>query len=140
MPSKIGQKYKIEPKPKLKLVLDNLAENGGMMGQAIKDAGYSQTVVKSPTKLTKGKGWQKLIEQKVKDSKLIKVLNEGLDAGKRVFKNNNETGEIEDMGIEADYATRHKYLDTGLKIKGYYPKEGNTTAIQINVNRFKDYE
>jgi hypothetical protein len=140
MPATKGQKYNIEPKPKLTKVLDNLAENGGIMGKAILDAGYSKTVAKSPTKLTKGKGWQKLISTQLKDTKLMTVLNEGLKAGKRIFKNNNETGEIEDLGVEPDYATRHKYLETGLKLKGYYPKEGNQTNVQINMNKFDEYK
>ena len=77
---------------------------------------------------------------RIQDDKLFKVLDEGLSAGKRIFKNNNESGEIEDMGIEADYAVRHKYLETGLKVKSYFPKEGNQTNVQVNINRFKEYE
>ena len=82
----------------------------------------------------------KTVADSLPDKKLIEVHLEGLEAGKRVFKNNNETGEIEDMGVEPDYAVRHKYLDSAYKIKNYYPKEGNTTAIQVNINKFKDYE
>jgi hypothetical protein len=55
---------------------------------------------------------------------------EGLEAGKHIFKNNNESGEIEDMGIEADYAVRHKYLDTALKLKGSY-EEDKQKSINI---------
>ena len=82
----------------------------------------------------------KTVADSIPDKKLIEVHLEGLEAGKRVFKNNNETGEIEDMGVEADYAVRHKYLDSAYKIKGFYPKEGSQTNVQININRFKDYE
>ena len=82
----------------------------------------------------------KTFADRVPDDKLFKVLDEGLEAGKRIFKNNNESGEIEDLGVEPDFPTRHKYLETGLKIKNYFPKEGNTTAIQVNINKFKEYE
>jgi len=71
------------------------------------------------------------IAERIPDELLEKVHLEGLNAGKRVFKNNNETGEIEDLGVEPDYAIRHKYLDSGYKLKGSYAAEKN---INLNVN------
>src|SRR3990167_5766066 len=82
----------------------------------------------------------KTVADSLPDKDLIKVHKEGLQAGKHIYKNNNETGEIEDMGVEADYAVRHKYLETAYKIKNYFPKDSPTTAVQVNINRFKDYE
>jgi hypothetical protein len=77
----------------------------------------------------------KSIADRIPDELLERVHLEGLDAGKHTYKNNNETGEIEDMGVEPDYGVRHKYLDTAYKLKNLYPKEGGGgTAIQINVN------
>ena len=82
----------------------------------------------------------KTVADSLPDKDLIKVHKEGLQAGKHIYKNNNETGEIDDLGVEPDYAVRHKYLETAYKIKNYFPKEGNTTAVQVNISRFKDYE
>lgn len=111
-----------------------MGENGGIISRAMETAEYAPSIIHATEKLTNSKGWKELIDQHIPDKKLAKVLNEGLESGKRVFKNNNETGEIEDMGIEPDYATRHKYLETGLKLKGHYvgleenkPKQSNTT-------------
>lgn len=62
---------------------------------------------------------------------LAKVHLEGLTATKKVFKNNNATGEIETVAEEPDYAVRHKYLDTAYKIKGSYAPE---KSINLNLN------
>ena len=70
------------------------------------------------------------LAERIDDDKLYKVLDEGLEAGKTVFKNNNSTGEIEEVGYEADYAVRHKYLDTALKIKGAYAPD---KSINLNI-------
>lgn len=71
----------------------------------------------------------KSIADRIPDDKLHEVLMEGLQAGKTVYKNNNATKEVEEVGYEADYAVRHKYLDTALKLKGAYE-----TDEQKNVN------
>lgn len=62
----------------------------------------------------------KSIADKIPDDRLLEVHLEGLEAGKHIYKNNNESGEIEDMGVEPDYAVRHKYLESGYKLKGLY--------------------
>lgn len=135
-----GQKYNIEPRPRIKKVFQKVLENNGKSVSKAMEGIYPESTRKNPQQITRSKGWNILLKREIKDEKLVNVLNEGLDAGKKIFRNNNETKEIEEVGYDADYATRHKYLETGLKLKGYYPKEGNQTAIQINVNKFKDYE
>lgn len=67
----------------------------------------------------------------IPDELLKKTHLEGLKAGKKIFKNNNATGEIEEVGIEPDYATRHKYLDSGYKLKGLYAPEKH---VNLNLN------
>lgn len=120
MPAVKGQKYNIEPKPKIKKVFDKVVNNGQTVGEAVKEVYQSK---RNTTVITKSKSWDILLKKHIPDSKLAIVLMEGLEAGKHIYKNNNETGEIEDMGIEADYAVRHKYLETGLKLKNKFPKE-----------------
>lgn len=53
---------------------------------------------------------------RISDDKLEQVLNEGLDATKTIVADGS-------MSMEADYSTRHKYLDTAAKIKGLYAPE-----------------
>lgn len=85
---------------------------------------------------------------RIQDDKLFKVLDEGLEATKMQgvggMAINMKGGDVESMGhtdmVVADYAVRHKYLETGLKVKSYFPKDGNQTNVQININRFKEYE
>lgn len=60
----------------------------------------------------------KSIAESIPDSLLLKVHLEGLEASKKVVKTDPETGESEEIGVMPDYATRHKYLDTGYKLKG----------------------
>jgi len=74
---------------------------------------------------------KKTIADQIPDELLVKTHLEGLKAGKHIYKNNNESGEIEDLGVEADYATRHKYLESGYKVKGTFAPDKN---INLNVN------
>lgn len=73
----------------------------------------------------------KSIADSIPDKDLIRVHKEGLEASKKVFKNNNESGEIELVGEEPDYAVRHKYLDSAYKLKGVYAPE---KSISLNLN------
>ena len=73
----------------------------------------------------------KSIADSLPDEDLIKVHKEGLNASKEVWKNNNESGEIEKVSEEPDYATRHKYLDSAYKLKGVYAPEKIKTEISL---------
>src|SRR3990167_1871827 len=105
---------------------------GSSLTNAMKEVGYSESTAKRTNKLTNTDGWQELLQKHIPDNKLSKVLDEGLEAGKKVFKNNNATKQVEEVGYEPDYAVRHKYLETALELKGKYPKEDAPT-MQINL-------
>lgn len=118
MSNKKGQKYNIEPKLEHKEVFDKVVKDSKSMGQAITEVYGSKY---NPTVLKKTKGFQKLLST-IKDEKILLrwedwALNEekdrrlAFDAGKEIMKINNR-----------------------------YPKEGNQTNIQVNVNKFKEYE
>lgn len=62
---------------------------------------------------------------------LAKIHREGLEAGHKIFKNNNATKQVEEVGFEPDYATRHRYLDSAYKLKGSYAPE---KSVNVNVN------
>lgn len=121
------------PTLKQKAVFNKLGETGGVISRAMEGI-YANP--QKTEKLTQSNGWKELVDKFIPDKKLAKVLDEGLDAGKRIFKNNNETGEIEDMGIEPDYAVRHKYLETGLKLKGHYVPEDSDKPKENVYNFF----
>lgn len=114
----------------------NVHSQGGKSNKEVIAANIANELLEKPSII---EAIEKFAD-KIPEEKLLTVLKEGLDAGKSIYKNNNSTGEVEEVGYEADYAVRHKYLDTGLKLKGFYPKEGNQTNVQVNINRFKEYE
>lgn len=64
------------------------------------------------------------LAERISTDKLEEVLNEGLAAYKSV-----KIGEDGAQTIDPDFAVRHKYLDTALKIKGIYD-----TDEQKNIN------
>jgi hypothetical protein len=94
-----------------------LADNGGSsIGEVMKQAGYSDTVVKSPSKVTRTRGWQEAMEAAgITPNKLFRVMNDGLKAEKVTT---SLSGDIVDRS--PDMAIRHKYLDTALKVAGAY--------------------
>lgn len=86
-------------------------------GEILKEVGYSESVSESPSLVTKSKGFQQLLEDAgVTDEKLAEVMNEGLSATKAVVMGTKSEESFVD--IQPDYAIRHKYLETSLKVKG----------------------
>ncbi len=107
---------------KQKKAFKEMVENGSTKKAALIKAGYSENTAKAPTKVTNSDGWQELLQKHIPDSKLAKVLDEGLKA-------------VTEKGLE-DYSVRHKYLETGLRIKGKNPKEDSPTiALQVNLTQ-----
>lgn len=117
---------------KQKAAFKLIMENHGNVSKTMRDVGYDDTTAKNPKNLTESKGWLELVEEHLPDTLLTKVHKEGLKAVKKQFKNNNTTGQIEEVGEEPDYAVRHKYLDTAYKIKG---KVVDKFDIDVDVNR-----
>ncbi len=127
---------KIMANARQKLAVKYMAE-GMTEEKALLKAGYSASYARSGN-IKIRTGFNDLLEKNLPDAMLFKVHKEGLGASKKVFKNNNESGEVELVGEEPDYSTRHKYLDSAYKIKGKYPKEGTNVAIQINISKILD--
>lgn len=104
---------KIEPKDNRRIrVVKELVENGGALGPAIRKAGYSEAVAKTPKKLTDGDRFQELLEEYIPESKLLKVQNEGLAAEKHERVGKDSYRKV------ADHQTRHLFLRTGLQLRG----------------------
>ncbi len=113
------------PTIKQKLALSKIVENRGNISKSMLEAGYNETTAKNPKNLTESKGWKELLDKSISDRKLIKVLDDGLEA-------------INEREIP-DYAVRHKYLETGLKLKSRFPKEESPLlAVQFNIDEDRE--
>lgn len=58
---------------------------------------------------------------------IVSRLVEGLGADTTVALMHQKTGEVHERTY-TDYATRHKYLDTAIRLAGGYPKSGDARA------------
>lgn len=123
-------------------VLENLGNNEPKpIGEILRESGYADNTADTPSNVTESKGFIQILEDAgVTDDKISRILNEGLEASKPVYKNNNATKTIEHVGDVPDFAIRHKYLETAVKVKGYStekPPAGdiyNTFIQQNNIN------
>lgn len=115
---------------KQKTAAKNLLENPGKpIGQAMLEAGYDEATAKNPKDLTDSKGFQEIMTKAgITDQKLAKVLHDGLDAKKSVWAGQ---GDDKDVVEVADHPTRHKYLETGLKLKGLMQQGDQTQIFQF---------
>lgn len=76
---------------------------------------------------------------RIPDDLLERVHLEGLEATKKIFKNNNESGEIEMVAEEPDFQSRHKFLDSAYKLKGMYAPE-KSVSLNIDIPNNNDPE
>lgn len=96
---------------------------GSTIVSAMRKAGYAASTSSRTNKLTRTKGWEELVENFISDRKLAKVHSEGLEATKYESRLSGK-GESELMEVP-DYSVRHKYLESGYKVKGKYGNDGN---------------
>jgi len=85
--------------------------NGMPITRAMKAVNYADTTAGNTNKLTASKGWKELIDKYISEKALMKVHKEGLGAYRTEKEGDNEVR-------IPDFATRHKYLETGYKIRG----------------------
>lgn len=105
-----------KPTPRMVKAAAIMVENGGKQGPALREAGYSEAIVNSPSKITRSQAFQQLmIDMGVDDNRLIGVLKDGLEATKTVIIAKDEDAFADQV---ADHRTRHKYLETGLRLSG----------------------
>ena len=145
------------PTYKQKLVASKLVENGGNIGKAMVDAGYSPATAKTPQKITKSKGWQELMQGYFPDEELVKAHRSLLDAEKQstyTFSKSDSNRSIKEIiesipsnkliyvrktkthkiayYAEPDNVTISKALDLAYKVKGYYHPSGNNNLGRTN--------
>ncbi len=107
------------PTLKQQKAIDKVVENHGNISKSMRDAGYDETTAKNPKNLTESKAWKEAMGL-VKDDKILKRW-EGW-----ALKENKDKRLSLDAGKEI------------MKIKNRYPKEGNVTAIQVNVGQDRE--
>lgn len=105
--------------------------NGGNGAKALRDANYDESTVINSHKVTKSKGFIEVLEEAgITDVKLSKVMDEGLGATRAVVMGTKSDESFVD--IQPDYAVRHKYLETAIKVKGHISSEKDYGATTYN--------
>jgi len=133
---------------KQKLVASKVVDNR-TIEQAMVEAGYSPKT--ASTNLTQSKGWQELMDKYLPDEKIMQKVDEGLEATKVISaivinKKDSPTSQAMGEGLPdansrtndfidvPDYAVRHKYVETSLKIKGRLVEPTDKdTPLQVNL-------
>lgn len=101
---------------------------GKSISQSMREVGYAESTARRTDHLTRSDGWKELMEKSLSDKSLLKVHKEGLESMSVRFTPEGEQIEV------ADYATRHKYLESGYKIKGRMKEpEGENKTLIINI-------
>ena len=101
---------------KQKAVAKKILENPSKpLGQAMREAGYSENSAIAPTKnLTSSEGWQELMNKYLPDPDVFEVHQQGLKANKIISSHTEPDYEY------PDHAIRLKSVDLAYKVKGYY--------------------
>jgi hypothetical protein len=98
-----------------------LVENGGSLGEVMKQAGYSPNTAKTPTKLTNSKGWIELMDKYLPDDEMLAVHQRALHATKIHGSLTEPDREVEDI------PTQLKAIELGYKVK--------RKLSEVNVNQ-----
>ena len=122
-------------KLKQKLIASKIFENGRIsVSKAMKEVGYSDAYSTHPDKLTKTKSWIELMEKYLPDEKIVRKIDEGLEANRVISAVNTgkeASGATSDFIEVPDFAIRHKYVETSLKIKGKLDNKGEDSPSLI---------
>lgn len=125
---------------KQKLVASKIVETRCSTKEAMKAAGYSDSYANNSNQLTSTKSWEDLMEKHFPDSKLALKIDEGLEANRvisAVNTNKQATGGTTDFIEVPDFAIRHKYVETALKVKKKMPDLGdkdNPFKVDITID------
>lgn len=107
------------------IVENTTAQRPKSIRRILKDVGYSQSAADNPKAVTETEGFKTLmIRSGITDMLLLTKLKDGLDADKPYGK---------DGGVHPDYSTRHKYLETSLKLMGVEQAPVNTAQNTYNI-------
>jgi hypothetical protein len=93
-----------------------LVEKGGTVAEAMREAGYSENTLHTPTKLTESEGFQELMDVYLPEDKLLRALEDDID-GKPL--------------------NRKAELELAFKLRGRL-KESSDGSKTVNLNFFND--
>lgn len=121
---------------KQKLAHSKIVENGGNVSKTMKESGYSPATAKTPSKLTRSKGWQELMEKYLPEKLLARkhrqLLNKkqvvviGRGINREAFPTKEIDTEAVARGLDMGYKLRGKYKPTQIDVRsfvGWTPKE-----------------
>lgn len=107
-----------------KAAFKKLAENGGKsVSRAMREAGYSKVTASTPSKLTKSKSWQELMDEFLPNEMIANAHSELINAGRKFGKE-----------FVPDYKARAKGIDMAHKLRGNYAPE----RIELSKRKFQD--
>lgn len=100
--------------------------------EAARAAGYSNTTANHPFAIERSKTFKELIKKELPDDLILTKIHDGLNANHvEVAKFN---GQITEEREYADYATRHRYLETAIKLRGDIAETSVNAQFNIIVN------
>ncbi len=108
--------------------------NGSPIGKAMREAGYAVSTSTAGGKLTNSKGWAELVEEFISDKALAKVHKEGLHSTtyfNEIVGRDSKGAPEYHLKQVPDFAVRHKYLESGYKLKGRYSSDSQGNKVLI---------
>jgi hypothetical protein len=123
---------------KQQIALQKISENIGnsptkTLGTILAEAGYSESVCKTPTRVTQSKGWRELLDQYFPDNELLLVHRRMLYK-QEVFVHNGKVIPTGQPHSDVKYA-----LDLLYKMKNYY-KDTKAITIENEYSKMSDDE
>lgn len=117
--------------PRMVKVAELMVEGGRKsQGDIMREAGYSEAIAQVPSKVTRSEAFRAIMaEHGITNDLFAKKLHEGLAATKAVVMGTKSEESFVD--VQPDYAVRHKYLETGLRLSGLGREVGD---INISFN------
>jgi hypothetical protein len=120
-----------KPSPRMRRVASKILVNIGSgkgvpeasLGKAMREEGYSDTYSKNPGQLQETQGWQELMDHYMPNSLVGHRHRQVLDKKEILLRNNNETGEIEQINTGQPHSDVKSGLDMAYKLKGFYAAE-----------------
>lgn len=119
------------------------AEKPRSVKELMIEAGYTESTADASTRIVQSKNFLEVLEDAgVTDDKLAVVMQEGLNANKVIsakIVGKDADGQTDDFIEVPDHPTRHKFMESSLKIKGHSKQDGvgntyNTFVQQNNLN------
>jgi hypothetical protein len=108
-----------------KKISGNIGNKGSKksMGKILKEAGYSDSVCKTPSRVTESKGWKELMEEYFPADKIYKIHKKLLNK-KEIVSYKGEFIKTRQPHSDVKYA-----LDMIYKLKGFY--KDNEVSVNI---------